>query len=139
MKSKNWTILAVVMSVVFFVAALVAFLLGPCQTMVDYNGVAEHMKCYWAFRAASFVMVGAVVMGVIAATRKSKDGRVMATFAAILFAAMSAFLLSPEGIGICDGENMICNVHDVPFYILALIGIVIGIVAAVKASPKDAE
>lgn len=139
MKKNVWVALVVVMTVALLAAAAVAVFLGPCQGMIDCNGSQTHMKCYWAYRATSLTMLGAAVMSVVAATRKTKDGRAVALVAAVLFAAVAAFMLTPEGIGTCGGEQMACNVHASIIYVLALVGIVVGIVAAVKADPEEAE
>ena len=140
MGKSAWMVLCAVGAVVMAAVAVVSAVMGGCEGMLDLtNGGSVPMKCHWTFVADTFVGILGAIVGLLGLTCKETSGRRASAIALMACAVVAIVLTTSVGIGLCGMEDMRCHVTAHIVWALAGIGIVVGIIQALKAKPADAN
>lgn len=140
MSKTAWTIVGVIEIILFAAMALYSALVGGCSTPLEtVSGGVCYMKCYWAFKAATIVLVAGALCGVITLVSQSKEARRNCAVLSILICAAALIITSSLGVGVCGGSGMKCHTTALVLTIMGIVAIVLAVVQVLKCDPKVAE
>lgn len=141
MKSGVWKTVAAVAVICALAIVAVACLMGPCTGLIERadGGDPVNMKCHWSFVAVTIASIVGTVIGILALTANTKEGRRLSALALAATLIGLIVVLSPAGIGTCAASTMACVAHSHIIFGIAAVGTIISLVMAAMADPTKAD
>lgn len=137
MNTTVWKVLSAIELVAMIALTAWAVVSGGCTTQVELaSGMSTPMKCFWCFRAVTFVGIIGVAASAIALFAKTTGARRSGAALSALAATMAMLLPSSMGIGLCTDATMHCHTTALGVWVIGAVAIVIAIVQIAKAEPQ---
>lgn len=139
MSMKSYRVLAVVAAACALAAAVVALVMGGCNSCaVGTSETCVPMKCHYAFQAVALVEV----MGAFCAAGlflvKCKIGRRWLACGGVLAQMLCAILVYTPYVGICASAGMACHTTALVCVVLGTCVVVVCAALFAAADPKRA-